>query len=239
MMRKFIIAINLIAPVAAVASGSWPIGIGILFVGHVFLVIGILVPNCKWLGPVITSFEKDKKEVWLTIDDGPDPTDTPMILDLLDRNAASATFFLIGEKAAAHPELVAEILRRGHSIGNHTQTHPAFTFWRLGPVQTRYEIELCQATLGARPVLFRAPAGMRNLFVHPVLNALGLKLVGWTARGFDGRETNAAKVVARIQRHLRPGAIILVHESFPVTKHVFPELMKHLKKEGYTCILPH
>ena len=113
-MRNFIIAANIIAPIAAVCfcfTGHWFVAIGVLFIAHAFLLIGTLVPNCTWLGPIVTSFPTDKKEVWLTIDDGPDPHDTPMILDLLDEYNAKATFFVIGKKAKTHPELIDEILQ--------------------------------------------------------------------------------------------------------------------------------
>lgn len=241
MMRRLIIAVNVVAPVVAVAlflSGNGLAGLGVLFLAHMLLLAGTLLPSCTWLGPVATEFPTDERVVWLTIDDGPDPRDTPMILDLLDAHDAKATFFVIGEKAAAHPELITEIRRRGHGIGNHTQSHPAHAFWRLGPQRTRREIEHCQETLGGAPTLFRAPAGMRNMFVHPVLNRLGLRLVGWTARGFDGRETDADKVLARIRKGLRPGAIVLVHEARPVAAEVIPKLLGCLKAEGYRCVLP-
>lgn len=240
-MRTFIIVINLILPIVAVAliwHGLWPLAIGVLFIAHAFLLIGTLVPNCRWLGPLVTSFDTSNREIWLTIDDGPDPVDTPIILNLLDQHNARATFFVIGEKAAAHPELISEIERRGHNIGNHTQTHPASSFWMAGMRRTRREIIQCQDTLNGRPLMFRAPAGMRNIFVHSVLRKLKMCLVGWTARGFDGTETDPKKVIERIRTKLRPGAIILVHEGRAKTKDVIPSLLELLKAEDYHCVIP-
>src|SRR4051812_6759239 len=88
-----------------------------------------LIPTTRGLGPVVTRFTTTRREVWLTIDDGPDPATTPKVLALLAAHRARATFFVIGEKVSRHPELVVEILRQGHSIGNHSHRHASPTFW--------------------------------------------------------------------------------------------------------------
>src|SRR5881394_2040718 len=91
-----------------------------IFLSHVLLLYPTLRANCQWFGPVMRSFETDKTEVWLTIDDGPSPVHTVAILDLLDRFKARATFFVIGSRAEKYPHLLTEILSRGHEIANHT-----------------------------------------------------------------------------------------------------------------------
>ncbi|NCQ65054.1 MAG: polysaccharide deacetylase family protein, partial [Alphaproteobacteria bacterium] len=86
-----------------------------------------------------------------------------------------------------HPELIREIVRRGHQIGNHTWSHPQASFWCHGPIRTYREIARCQSAIkaitGAAPTVFRAPVGHSNLFVHPVLEKFGLRLAGWSSRG--------------------------------------------------------
>ncbi|NJM37520.1 MAG: polysaccharide deacetylase family protein [Akkermansiaceae bacterium] len=124
----------------------------------------VLNPHCQWLGPVICKASND--QILITIDDGPDPHDTPILLGLLDQYHTKAIFFMIGEKAKAHPELVREVARRGHEIGNHTFTHPQASFWCAGPWRTRREISQCQKVIeeitGKAPCWFRAPVGHRN-----------------------------------------------------------------------------
>jgi peptidoglycan/xylan/chitin deacetylase (PgdA/CDA1 family) len=141
-----------------------------------------------------------------------------MLLNLLDGAGAKATFFVIGEKVARYPELVREILRRGHEVGNHTMTHPAGWFWAMSKGRVREEIERCQevvkeVTGGYECRWFRAPAGFRNAAVHPVLEAKGMALAGWTVRGFDGVRSDAAEVVERLKAGLRDGAGVLMHEG--------------------------
>ena len=188
---------------------------------HLSLVYGTLTPNCQWFAPVVTHFvpADGSDEVWLTIDDGPDPDDTPRLLDLLDAASTRATFFVRGDRARAHPRLIAEILRRGHTLGNHTFSHPQATFWAAGPRRASREIGGCNDALreitGRAPCLFRAPVGHVNPFVGPAAAAHGLRLVGWSARGFDGvsRRAEPRAVVERILHGLRPGGVVLLHEG--------------------------
>ena len=223
-VSSLLLALGLVAPCALPFAYAHSLAAGLLataamFVVHAVLLYGTLRPNNPFFGPVLTAIPAPRgDEVWLTIDDGPDPHDTPRLLDLLDAADARATFFVRGDQARTHPELVREILRRGHGLGNHTDTHPQATFWCLGPRRLAREISGCQATLqsltGAAPRLFRAPVGMVNPFVHPAARACGLRLIGWSARGFDGVSgVTPAEVVRRILVDLRPGGIALLHEG--------------------------
>lgn len=193
----------------------------------------VLDPSSQWLGRVIRNTELP--EPLITIDDGPDPHDTPVVLDLLDQFSAKAVFFVIGEKARAHPELIREIVRRGHEIGNHTLTHPAGSFWCAGPWRTFREIRGCQEIVreitGTAPKWFRAPVGHRNLFTHPIASALGLQVMGWNRRGYDAVATDPAKVLARILP-IAAGDIVLVHEATPIAAEVISGVLsaRHGKK---------
>ncbi len=116
--------------VAVIVWRTAPAVSAVCFFGpDLFLLYALLAPSAQVLVRVFTRFETRAPAVCLTIDDGPDEADTPQLLDLLDRHQARAVFFLIGERAGRQPELVAEILRRGHAVGHHTQTHPVATFW--------------------------------------------------------------------------------------------------------------
>jgi len=211
--------------VAAVALGfrfGWPFALAGGAVIAAWICRAVLSPYCQWLGPV--ELTTGDSEIFITIDDGPDPHDTPVLLELLDRHQTKALFFMIGEKVREHPELAREVVRRGHEIGNHTMTHPQGSFWCAGPWRTRREIEECQKTIreitGREPRWFRAPVGHRNLFTHPVTNALGLRVMAWNRRGFDAVEKDAGKALARILPDLGGGDIVLLHEATPIAEKV-------------------
>ena len=205
-------------------------------------VIGTLVPRCAWVGPLVSALPAGSAGVCLTLDDGPDPEHTPALLDLLDQHQAKAVFFLIGDRAACHPELVREIARRGHLIGNHSQTHPAALFWALGPTRIWAEMAGCQQTLtqitGTAPQWFRPPVGHHNLFVAAPLRALGLRMMIWNCRGYDAVEKDAALVLRRIEKSLGPGAILLLHDATPICEEVLRSSLALLQTRGLRAQLP-
>jgi len=219
------IFLALVLHLGALAVGirwGWPWGIACAGAIGGLWCLAVLRPACQWLGPVYRTTDFDYPLV--TIDDGPDPHDTPVLMDLLDHHDVKAVFFMIGEKARAHPDLVREVMRRGHEIGNHTATHPQRSFWCASPWRTWREISECQAILGeitgTKPTWFRAPVGHRNLFTHPVCGALGLRIMGWNRRGYDAVGKDAAKVLSKILPGMTAGDIVLVHESTPIAEEV-------------------
>ena len=211
--------------VAAVGIGfkfgwSWALACGAVIAA--FFCWAVLHPRSQILG--LVRCQTDDDEILVTIDDGPDPHDTPVLLDLLDSYQTKAVFFMIGEKVRAYPELAREVVRRGHEIGNHTLTHPQGSFWCAGPWRTRREIAGCQQVIedvtGIKPRWFRAPVGHRNWFTHPIAADLGLRVMAWNRRGFDAVARDAAKVLERILPELSPGDIVLLHESTPIAAEV-------------------
>ncbi|MEP6937352.1 MAG: polysaccharide deacetylase family protein [Chthoniobacterales bacterium] len=222
--RKTLLGFAVVAPFLTVAllEKNVLVALAPLFVSHLLLLYATLVPNCTWWGPVVRSFHTSEREVWLTIDDGPCIAHTEKILDLLDQFEARATFFVIGSQAEAHPHLVTEILARGQALANHTFQHPSRGFWRFSARAIAREIDRCAETLRIRPdrpqLFFRSPAGLKNPFVHPILFARGLVLVGWTVRGFDTLLRDPAAVAERVARRIRPGAIIVLHEGHRVQR---------------------
>ncbi|MFZ5636444.1 MAG: polysaccharide deacetylase family protein [Pseudomonadota bacterium] len=222
---------------------GWAYGLPLLLASHAPFWWGTFVPRSRLFGPAIDRIPTDRREAWLTIDDGPSD-DTLALLDLLDAHDARATFFLVGERAARRPDLVREILRRGHAIGNHSATHPAAWFWALGPRRMAREIGEAQRILeeiaGSPPRWFRAVVGMSNPFVHAALKAHGLARAAWSARGFDAIAADPATVVARIERRLAPGAIVLLHEGAAHGRNVeiVRLLLQRLDALGYRTTLP-
>ncbi len=211
----------------------------------IWILSGLLIPNTSCLIPTATCFRTGQREIWLTIDDGPDPSTTIPMLDLLERHAAKATFFLIGARAAAHPGLVDEIYRRGHTIGNHTQNHPLGGFWLAGPRRTGREISEGQTVLReggrAAPQWFRAPAGIKTFFLRSMLAQHQMILVGWSGRAREHWSTSIDGPLRRLIKKIRPGAILLIHESNTQGAHrvaLLSALLDRLTSTSYACVLP-
>ncbi|MEO6246460.1 MAG: polysaccharide deacetylase family protein [Opitutaceae bacterium] len=218
----------------------------LLFIGpDPFLLYAILVPSAQGLVRVFTRFATDRREIWLTIDDGPDPDDTPKILDLLDRHGAQATFFVIGERAARWPELVLEIVRRGHEIGHHTHTHPVASFWCASPRRLARELDRALTILrelGVRPRWFRAPVGIKHPLLARALGSRDLRCVGWTIRSGDCHSRSPDAMAASVAGRLHPGAVVLLHEgpSVPARARVtgLALLLAAATERGFSCVLP-
>jgi peptidoglycan/xylan/chitin deacetylase (PgdA/CDA1 family) len=243
-LTKASAVVHLGAAAALVVPGAWPWALGTVAANHLLLVACGLAPRSTLLGPNWTRLPDSAAArgcIALTIDDGPDPAVTPRVLALLDEYEAKATFFCIGQRVARHRELAREIQRRGHSVENHSEHH-RYDFSLLGPRAIADEIERAQQTIGnvvgIEPLFFRAPAGLRNPFLQPVLARLGLRLASWTRRGFDTVERNAQKVRAKLERNLRAGDILLLHDghaaatrggSAPVIVEVLPHLLGTLR----------
>lgn len=239
------------AALAALAMPSqWPWALGAVAMNHAVLTGAGLWPRSTWLGSNWTRLPAAsiaRGEVSITIDDGPDPEVTPAVLDLLDGRGASATFFCIADRAARHPALCREIERRGHSVQNHSDRH-SHAFSLLGPTGLRREIAAAQQRLaeigGTAPRFFRAPAGLRNPLLAPVLQRLDLQLVSWTRRGFDTRRRDADGVLRRLGRGLGAGDILLLHDGNaarteagrPVLLEVLPALLDLVRHAGLRAV---
>lgn len=199
--------------------GAWPWIAGTLVANHGLLVAGSMAPRSRLLGPNrvrLPEAAARRREVSLTFDDGPDPELTPRVLDLLDARGATASFFCIGEQAAAHPRLMREIVARGHSVESHSQRHAtAFAFY--GPWRLLRDIEAAQRAItsasGSAPVFFRAPFGARNPMLDPTLLRLGLSYVSWTRRGYDMVDRSAPRVLRRLTKGLAAGDVLLLHDG--------------------------
>jgi peptidoglycan-N-acetylglucosamine deacetylase len=232
------------ALVHAAAAGSlvrpelWPWALGAVVANHVLLTAGGLWPRSTLLGPNWRRLPPcaASGRIALTIDDGPDPSVTPQVLARLDEHGAKATFFCIGERVVRYPELAREIARRGHAVENHSQRHRA-SFALLGPRAIAREVSQAQEAIavitGSPPLFFRAPAGLRNPLLEPVLRRLGLQLASWTRRGFDTVSRDADGVLRKLTRGLGAGDILLLHDGHaartpagtPVIVEVLPRLL--------------
>ena len=229
-------------------AGPWALGSVVL--NHLALTAAGLWPRSALLGPNITRLDAAaaaRNELALTLDDGPDPEVTPAVLDLLAAHGVRATFFCIAHRAAAQPALLRRIVDAGHSVQNHSYVH-RHNFSLLGPRGFEREIGRAQQVLadltGTLPHCFRAPAGLRNPLLDPVLHRLGLHLVSWTRRGFDTRSTSPAQVLARLGRQLGGGDILLLHDGHArrsgsgraVVLEVLPALLQRCRSAGLRLV---
>ena len=238
------------AAVAVAQPALLPWALGAVALDHALIAGAGLWPRSTWLGQNLLRLPAAataRREIALTIDDGPDPDVTPAVLDLLDAHRARATFFVIARQAEQHPALCREIVRRGHSVQNHSYAH-SHTFSLRGPAALRREIVRAQESIaqltGSAPRFFRAPAGLRNAFLAPVLHELDLQLVAWTRRGFDTVRRDPADVLARIAHQLAAGDILLLHDRHAaiapsgraVTLEVLPALLQRCTDAGLRAV---
>ncbi|MFJ4792702.1 polysaccharide deacetylase family protein [Kitasatospora purpeofusca] len=163
----------------------------------------------------VYELDADRRVVALTIDDGPDPRHTPTVLALLEQHGIRATFFLIGENAVEHPDLVREIAARGHHIANHTWTHPDLR--HLSEAKVREELErtseLLHRTTGKAPTWFRAPGGDWSPASLKVSAELGMRPMAWSVDPRDWARPGTVVITDRILKDVRPGAIVLNHDG--------------------------
>ena len=239
--------LHALAGAAAVALPGAALWAGAAVVAnHALLTAAGLWPRSTLLGPNVTRLPAQAAAlggVAITIDDGPDPAVTPQVLDLLAEHGACATFFCIGQQVRAHPALVRRAVAAGHSVQNHSLRH-RHHFALSGPAALAREIGDAQSLLadvtGHLPHCFRAPAGLRNPLLDPVLHRLGLHLVSWTRRGFDTRQADPERVATRLLRGLAAGDILLLHDGHarrsasgqPVLLQVLPPLLLRLQQQG-------
>ncbi|MEX2208044.1 MAG: polysaccharide deacetylase family protein [Myxococcota bacterium] len=229
---------------------AWPWIAGTLIANHGLLLAGTVAPRSRLLGTNRTRLPEAavrRRELALTFDDGPDPELTPRVLDLLDARGAKASFFCIGERAAAQPQLMREIVARGHAVESHSQRHSA-AFALYGPWRLLREIEAAQRAItqacGSAPRFFRAPFGTRNPMLEPTLLRLGLSYVSWTRRGLDMVDRRAPRVLRRLLTGLAAGDVLLLHDGVLTRERareatvlaVLPALLDELVDRGLRAV---
>ena len=175
------------------------------------------------------------KAVFLTFDDGPIPEVTPKVLDILAKYNVKATFFMVGENIDKHPEVFEQVVKAGHSIGNHTYNH--LKGWDYSLDEYLENVAKCEETIG-NCKLFRPPYGKATFAQRRALTKKGYKIVFWDVLTQDYNPTKTpAFMLRRIQRETRPGSIINFHDSLKSNERmleVLPLAIEWLQKKGYT-----
>jgi peptidoglycan/xylan/chitin deacetylase (PgdA/CDA1 family) len=190
------------------------VGVGAVAAGSAFA-YQAKFPTAQWFGRAFVGLPPGARQLALTYDDGPSDPHTLRLLDVLARHGARATFFLIGRFVEQRPDIVREIVKQGHAIGNHTFSHAHLIF--TSDTETLTQLKRCQQAIedamGRSPKLFRPPFGGRRPGTLQVVRSLGLEPIMWNIAGYDWNGAPAEKIVRRISRRIRGGDVILLHDG--------------------------
>ena len=212
----------------------------------VFSTLGVFFPWLEMFVPSLWEGPRGRRQVALTFDDGPHPATTRQVLALLAPTRHRATFFVLGEKVRRHPEVVREIHAAGHALGVHGDVHDRLHSFR-GPARVAAEIARAQdaveATCGVRPRWFRPPLGHTSPLTALGVRRAGVRVVGWSARGYDGlRGRSRDDVLASLRPTLNDGAIVVLHDAAerddfePAGISALPEIFTLLEQRGLTSV---
>lgn len=207
---------------------------------------GVFFPELQMFGRIVCRGPEGQRRVALTFDDGPDPRTTPRVLEILEGTEHRATFFVLGNKVRERPEVVRAIRDAGHALAIHGDTHDRLHSFRSAS-RVRDEIRRAQDAIedaaGVRPTLFRPPVGQTSPSTLRGARTAGVRVIGWSARGYDGlRGQRPEAVVTRISRTLSDGAIVLLHDAAeyddfePASLAALPALLAVLDAKGLTSV---
>jgi peptidoglycan-N-acetylglucosamine deacetylase len=222
------------------ADRNWQIGapaygwllliyVSVLFCGSYFIRWGFFLKS-------ICSANTKEKWIALSFDDGPSASTTGRILDILKENQTEAVFFCIGKNISGNEDLLKRIPAEGHMIGNHSFSHnKLFDLFSAGRMsKDLQEMNLiCKENTGLLPRFFRPPYGVTNPNLKKAVLMNGFISIGWSIRSFDTLIKNQDKLLNRIEKRLKPGAILLLHDGCEITVAVLPRLLQRIRSKGY------
>ena len=193
-----------------------------------FLWYVVSFPRSQVFGPALVRGPIQGKRIALTFDDGPSPF-TARILDILRERQVKATFFVLGKNAEKHPEILRRMSAEGHTIGNHTYSHPYPFFFgrRHFAEEVDRTQEIIEKIAGFRPTIFRPPYGARWFGMFPALQERGLRVVQWSDSGYDWKG-DPGLIAEEALKNLKPGSIILLHDALEGTRGFFAQLGRRL-----------
>src|SRR5712671_382513 len=174
-----------------------------------------MAPTGQWYGQTFVGLDHDSRQIALTYDDGPNDPHTLRLLEVLAKHDTRATFFLIGRYVRLRSDIAREIAKGGHTIGNHTFTHPLLIF--KSEAEMRNELSECHAALtdavGEHSNLFRPPFGGRRPAVLRIAHELGLEPVMWSVTGYDWNAPSASIIEQKVGKQIRGGDVVLLHDG--------------------------
>lgn len=234
----FLLIVLLLAAFAGYGALSWwwltlPTG---LFVFLLF--IGTVMIRARYFLPLRNHGDRSRREVALTFDDGPRDITLP-IARCLDKHGVQGTFFLIGENVRKKPEVVEELVRSGHTVGNHGYYHKWWFPLRWTRNMVR-EMEACEKAIeqaaGVRPRWFRPPFGLTNPRVAAAVLRHEVVPVGWDVRSYDTVIGTSSMLSARLRKSVRPGSIILLHDTNEELVAFLDAFLPWLQSEGFKVV---
>ena len=180
--------------------------------------------------------QNPSNKVVLTFDDGPHPTETLKVLEVLDEHNIKALFFLIGKNVSAHPEIAKEIIKRGHQVGIHSQNHE----WNFGFLignRLQNELQDCQIEIekatGIKTNLFRPPFGVTNPNVAGAVKKLEMQTIGWNVRTYDTAAKDSSTIINRVAKNVNSNSIILLHDRMELTTQTLPQIIEKVNGMGF------
>ncbi len=186
----------------------------------------------------VCSVKTNEKWIALSFDDGPDGF-TTQVLDILKENDAEAAFFCIGKKISGKEELLKRMVQDGHIIGNHSFSHhPLFDFFSSRKMLNDITAmnQLVKNITGLTPRFFRPPYGVTNPNLKKAVMLGGFISVGWSIRSYDTVIKNPQRLLNKILSALKPGAILLLHDTSETTLAILPELLKAVRRKGFQIV---
>ena len=176
-----------------------------------------------------------EKVVALTFDDGPHPVVTKRILEILERHNAKATFFMVGEHVQYYPDIVREVFRGGHEIGNHTWSHDNLEGLEIDEIEKEIAStnKAIQQIIGKRPSVFRPPYG---LLTDSARRQISMQLAFWSVDTFDWEHKDTQLLLREVKNKVHDRAIILMHDIFPSTADGLEGVLQYLESQGYTFV---
>jgi peptidoglycan/xylan/chitin deacetylase (PgdA/CDA1 family) len=232
----------------AIAAGHMPLWVpgSLITAGLCVVAVGVACQTSGVFACPLLRVQTERSEVAITFDDGPDPRFTPALLETLDKHGHLATFFVIGERAETHPELLVDVVRRGHGLGNHSWHHSYVTNL-MHPSSLAADLvrtnELIAAATGRAPRWFRTPVGLLSPRVTEAARLAGLDIVAWTASARDGVAWRSVDdAMRRLKPYLHPGAILVLHDgvmdgrSESIAQPLLERLLDELQTRGLRSV---
>jgi peptidoglycan/xylan/chitin deacetylase (PgdA/CDA1 family) len=180
-----------------------------------------------------------ENNIAISFDDGPASEYSPQILDILNENQVHAAFFCIGKNISGKEELFRRYHGEGHLIGNHSYSHGTW-FDLLSSRKMLMDLkqmdEAMQGLIGLRPRFFRPPYGVTNPSLRKAVVDGDYMAIGWTIRSLDTVIRNKQKLLNCVLNSLRPGSIILFHDTSPTTASILPEFIREARALGFKII---
>jgi peptidoglycan/xylan/chitin deacetylase (PgdA/CDA1 family) len=206
--------------------------IAILFCGCYFIQLGFFFKS-------VCSGDRSKKEIALSFDDGPDPSFTPVMLDLLKAEGIETIFFCIGKKIPGNEEILQRITAEGHLIGNHSYSHHyLFDLFSVDKMQDDLQEmqNVTKAVTGLTPKFFRPPYGVTNPNVKKAVERAAYISIGWNVRSLDTVIRDENHLLQKVLKRVKPGSILLFHDTSETTVKILRQLISRLKENGYKIV---